>query len=109
MSFPNSLCLDGAWRLLPIDSFRQGFYPLDDDAWIEQELPAHWQQHPLLERYAGKMVYRKCFALETTNDQRPTTNDQRPTTGRPGDQGTRGPGDTEDATRNTQHATRYWL
>jgi beta-mannosidase len=66
MTFPQSLSLDGAWRLLPIDTFRQGFYPLDDDAWLEQELPAHWQQHPLLERYAGKMVYRKCFPLASS-------------------------------------------
>src|SRR6266545_365122 len=64
MTFPNSTSLDGAWRLLPTDSFRQGFYPLDDDSWIEQDLPAHWQQHPLLERYAGKVVYRKRFPLQ---------------------------------------------
>jgi beta-mannosidase len=63
MTFPRVLLLDGAWHLLPVDSFRQGFYPLDDDSWIAQDLPAHWQQHPLLERYAGNMVYRKRFAL----------------------------------------------
>lgn len=63
MTLPSVRPLNDAWRLLPVDSFRQGFYPLDDDAWIEQDLPAHWQQHPLLERYAGKMVYRKRFAL----------------------------------------------
>jgi beta-mannosidase len=61
MTFPQTRPLDGAWQLLPIDAFRQGFYPLDDDAWLEQDLPAHWQQHPLLERYAGKLVYRKRF------------------------------------------------
>jgi beta-mannosidase len=66
MTFPKSLFLDGTWQLLPIDAFRQGFYPLDDGAWLEQDLPAHWQQHPLLERYAGKMVYRKRFALRGT-------------------------------------------
>lgn len=64
MAFPQITALGGAWRLLPTDSFRQGFYPLDDDAWLEQELPAHWQQHPLLERYTGKVVYRKRFDLE---------------------------------------------
>src|SRR5919202_3424313 len=64
MTFPAITCLDGTWRLLPIDAFRQGFYPLDDDTWLTQELPAHWQQHPLLERYAGKMVYRKRFTLQ---------------------------------------------
>jgi beta-mannosidase len=63
-TLPASISLDGVWRLLPVDSFRQGFYPLDDDSWIEQHLPAHWQQHPLLERYIGKMVYRKRFPLE---------------------------------------------
>jgi beta-mannosidase len=97
MRFPNSISLDGAWRLLPIDSFRQGFYPLDDEAWIEQELPAHWQQHPLLERYAGKMVYRRCFALETTNDERRTTNNHQQ-----GDKETSRQGDKDDA-------LRYWL
>jgi beta-mannosidase len=64
MAFPRTTTLGGAWRLLPIDEFRQGFYPLDDDAWLEQDLPAHWQQHPLLEHYAGKMVYRRRFALQ---------------------------------------------
>jgi beta-mannosidase len=64
MAFPQSIALDGIWRLLPVDAFRQGFYPLDDDSWIEQELPAHWQQHPLLESYAGRMVYRKRFTFE---------------------------------------------
>ena len=70
MTFPNSTSLDGAWRLLPTDSFRQGFYPLDDDSWIEQELPAHWQQHPLLERYAGKMIYRKRFPFQSKIEDR---------------------------------------
>ena len=68
LTLPNSLSLDGAWRLLPVDSFRQGFYPLDDDTWIEQHLPAHWQQHPLLERYSGKMVYRKRFTIKGMGD-----------------------------------------
>jgi beta-mannosidase len=64
MTFPTITSLDGEWQLLPTDSFRQGFYPLEDDVWLTQELPAHWQQHPLLERYAGKMVYRKRFPIE---------------------------------------------
>ncbi|KPV51099.1 glycoside hydrolase [Kouleothrix aurantiaca] len=64
MTFPSRTTLGGEWQLLPIDAFRQGFYPLDNDAWLTQELPAHWQQHPLLERYAGKLVYRKRFTLE---------------------------------------------
>lgn len=64
MALPQTTPLNGRWRLLPVDSFRQGFYPLDDDAWLEQDLPAHWQQHPLLERYTGRVVYRRRFAPE---------------------------------------------
>ena len=60
----NSQSLDGSWELLPVDHFAQGFYILDSSAWLKQNLPAHWQQHPLLERYAGKMVYRKKFTLD---------------------------------------------
>ncbi|HEU5016205.1 MAG TPA: glycoside hydrolase family 2 TIM barrel-domain containing protein [Roseiflexaceae bacterium] len=56
--------LNGPWQLLPVDAFRQGFYPRDDRAWVEQQLPAHWQQHALFERYSGKMVYRKAFSLD---------------------------------------------
>lgn len=59
----STISITGPWRLLPVDMFRQGFYPLDDDRWIGQELPAHWQQHPLFERYVGKMVYRTGFDL----------------------------------------------
>ena len=64
MTCPITKTLDGTWQLRPTDTFRQGFYPLDDETWLEQDLPAHWQQHPLLERYAGKVVYRKRFQIE---------------------------------------------
>lgn len=60
----DSYTLDGSWQLLPVEAFRQGFYTSNPSAWLEQELPAHWQQHPLLERYAGNMVYRKQFAAD---------------------------------------------
>jgi beta-mannosidase len=68
MTFPITTTLDGTWQLRPTDTFRQGFYPLDDATWLEQDLPAHWQQHPLLESYAGKVVYRKRFALQGIGD-----------------------------------------
>src|SRR3954471_21932917 len=64
MTFPITMPLDGTWQLRPTDIFRQGFYPIDDATWLEQDLPAHWQQHPLLESYTGKMVYRKRFAFQ---------------------------------------------
>jgi beta-mannosidase len=97
MPAPETLTLTGAWHLLPVDSFRQGFYPLDEATWIGQDLPAHWQQHPLLERYVGKMVYRRRFALPSSEFS--VVRSELPD-------------DSEHATRNTQHATlaaRYWL
>ncbi|HEU4322684.1 MAG TPA: glycoside hydrolase family 2 TIM barrel-domain containing protein [Roseiflexaceae bacterium] len=63
--------LNGTWQLLPVDVFRQGFYPLDDDRWVEQSIPAHWQQHPLFEQYAGKMVYRLRFPLPADTGRPP--------------------------------------
>ena len=95
MTFPKTQTLDGDWQLLPIESFRQGFYPLDDDAWLTQALPAHWQQHPLLERYAGKVVYRKRFALASFESS--VLSSQLP---------------EQNGQLNTQHSalnTRYWL
>ena len=91
MTFPLSRTLDGEWQLLPIDAFRQGFYPLDDDAWLTQALPAHWQQQPLLERYAGKLVYRKRFAAhDLALDSWP-------------------PPQTPDQTQPLAPSARYWL
>jgi beta-mannosidase len=77
MTAPITIALDGVWQLLPTDAFRQGFYPLDDDTWLEQALPAHWQQHSLLESYAGKLVYRKRFTIEElrTENQEPNNLD----------------------------------
>lgn len=55
--------LNGTWQLRPVERFNQGFYPPDDAGWLEQELPAHWQQHPVLRHHSGKVVYRRRFAL----------------------------------------------
>src|SRR4029453_14631930 len=72
MTYPTITPLNGTWQLRPADTFRQGFYPLDDATWLEQDLPAHWRQNPLLERYAGKVVYRKRFALQGMGAESPT-------------------------------------
>jgi beta-mannosidase len=77
--------LNDSWRLLPVETFRHGQYPLPDDAWVEQELPAHWQQHPLFARYSGKMVYRKRFVC----DRHPASGDH--------------------AIRLRRPSSRYWL
>lgn len=58
----NPIVLGPSWQLRPVDRFNQGFYPLDDDAWLEQDLPAHWQEHPRLYDHTGKVVYRTTFA-----------------------------------------------
>ncbi len=55
--------LSGSWQLVPVERFRNGLYPFPDAQWEDQELPAHWQQHPLFARYAGKMVYRRQVSL----------------------------------------------
>jgi beta-mannosidase len=58
----NPIALTGTpWQLRPVEAFNQGFYPLTDDGWIEQQLPAHWQQVPSLRFYTGKVVYYHRF------------------------------------------------
>ncbi|WP_026369352.1 glycosyl hydrolase 2 galactose-binding domain-containing protein [Kallotenue papyrolyticum] len=49
------------WQLRPVERFNYGLYPLDDQGWLEQRLPAHWQQHPALRRHTGRTVYRHRF------------------------------------------------
>ncbi len=95
MTFPQTFSLDGAWQLLPIDTFRQGFYPLEDGAWLDQELPAHWQQHPLLEHYAGKVVYRKRFPVSVAPSPSSVVDHN--------------PAQTTDNGQRTTDATRWWL
>ena len=65
MAFPLVTSLDGRWRLRPTTAFQHGRYPADDAGWIEQDLPAHWQSHPLLEHYTGRMLYRRSFSHAT--------------------------------------------
>lgn len=53
--------LAGPWALRPVEAFAEA-YP-EDEAWLAQALPAHWQEHPALRRHTGKVVYRKRFTL----------------------------------------------
>ncbi|CAA9237214.1 MAG: GH2 [uncultured Chloroflexia bacterium] len=62
----NPIVLGPAWQLRPVARFNQGLYPLDDEDWLEQELPAHWQEHPRLENHSGNVVYRLRFAHPST-------------------------------------------
>jgi beta-mannosidase len=59
----NTYCLNGDWELRPVDAFRQGFYPREQH-WHRAPVPGHWQEHPALQRHAGKVVYRRSFPAE---------------------------------------------
>lgn len=67
-TLPSRLSLDGEWELLPTPSFRGNYY--SDEKWLTIQVPSHWQQHPDLEFYAGKVVYRKRFNLKKQKDRR---------------------------------------
>lgn len=53
--------LSEGWQIRPLDEFRQGIYPRDDEGWLPAVVPAHWQQMPELEQHSGKVVYRCRF------------------------------------------------
>ncbi|MBI5879238.1 MAG: glycoside hydrolase [Chloroflexi bacterium] len=61
-------CLDGAWELIPTPSFRGNYY--SDEQWLTVSVPGHWQQHPQLATYTGKVVYRKRFTLTPEKGKR---------------------------------------
>ncbi len=51
--------LSGTWELCPVDDF--GTPAEDLENWFTMDVPSHWQQHPKLEAWSGKVVYRKRF------------------------------------------------
>lgn len=56
-----TLSLGGLWQLLPVSEFQEDYSFAQ--RWLEMKVPSHWQEHPTLESYVGKMVYRKEFAF----------------------------------------------
>lgn len=50
--------LCGEWEMKPVETF-DGKY--EGGEWLAATVPGHWQLHPKLEFYGGKMVYRKKF------------------------------------------------
>jgi beta-mannosidase len=50
------------WHARPVEAFREGHYAEDNGAWLDIAVPAHWQQHPDLAEYAGRLLYRCFFA-----------------------------------------------
>jgi beta-mannosidase len=63
----NTTSLNGTWQLLPVEEFEDG-YP--EEGWLEMEVPSHWQQHPDLEFYSGKVVYRRTFSFRRRRGKR---------------------------------------
>ncbi|MCB9476981.1 MAG: glycoside hydrolase [Deltaproteobacteria bacterium] len=61
--------LGGPWQLAPVASFAgPGGY--GDVAWLSQEIPAHWQEHPELTTHVGKVAYRKTFDFKRARGKR---------------------------------------
>ncbi len=63
----NTTSLNGTWQVLPAEEFKDR-YP--DEGWLEMEVPSHWQQHPDLELYSGKVVYRRAFSFRRRRGKR---------------------------------------
>ena len=59
--------LSGTWQLLPVEEFTDR-YP--EEGWLEMEVPSHWQQHPDLESYSGKVIYRRAFSFRKGKGKR---------------------------------------
>lgn len=55
--------LGGAWQLRPVQEFSEGRSQAagDESGWLTQDLPAHWQEHPALAGYSGRVVYQRRF------------------------------------------------
>ncbi len=53
---------DRPWYIQTLPRFQQGSYLSTVGDWQPAQVPAHWQQHPGLEQYSGKVVYRHHFA-----------------------------------------------
>ncbi|MGE5506957.1 MAG: glycoside hydrolase family 2 protein [Chitinophagales bacterium] len=58
------MSLDGTWQLRPVQEFAEALVQGegDDGGWLTQDLPAHWQEHPALAGYSGRVVYRRRFS-----------------------------------------------
>lgn len=53
--------LAGTWILSPVDEFTN--LDVSKLKKLKMEIPSHWQQHPDLEYYSGKVVYKKNFSM----------------------------------------------
>jgi beta-mannosidase len=58
--------LSGTWQVRAVEEFSAAVReaPWEGEGWLTQDLPAHWQQHPALSRYTGKVVYRRRVTVD---------------------------------------------
>jgi len=61
------ISLHGTWQLLPVEEFKEDY---SKEGWLSMEVPSHWQEHPELESYAGKVVYKKEFSFQKRKGKR---------------------------------------
>ncbi|MEY2845670.1 MAG: hypothetical protein RL076_1216 [Chloroflexota bacterium] len=62
--------LTAPWYMRPVAAFQNGTYDHDDAQWLACQIPNHWQHHPLLTHYVGRMVYRTSFPAPATAPHR---------------------------------------
>lgn len=55
-----TMTLSQNWLIQPCEQFSDGTYS-EDTTWHAIAIPSHWQQHPDLAEYAGRVVYRCHF------------------------------------------------
>lgn len=60
--------LAGHWQVLPVAQFKTEYSK--SEHWLEMELPSHWQEHPSLDSYTGKLLYKKEFTYRKKPDRR---------------------------------------
>src|SRR4051794_37486259 len=53
----NPIILGPTWQLRRVSQFNHGFYSRASADWLDQDLPAHWQEHPELAEHTGNVVY----------------------------------------------------
>lgn len=62
------ISLNGTWQLLPVEEFKEDYSA--EEGWLSMKVPSHWQEHPELESYAGRVVYKKEFPFKKRRGKR---------------------------------------
>jgi len=65
---PREMDISGDWLLAPVKRFDASYDQVAD--WHQVTVPGHWQEIPQLERYSGKVVYKKHFKFMPATEKR---------------------------------------